>query len=321
MKKIISGLVILGSLTLVVSGCSVSKAKLVNTQELSTSGLKDISINYGSDSVNFYESDSDKMRVEEFLITKKENAKAVIKQDSSSLSVTGGKRTNSWFTLNDNSHIDIYLPKDYQEKLAINVTSGSVRGSEALELKELSGKVNSGSLNFKRLTADKIQLSTTSGSIKVNQLLAPDVTIKSNSGSIKVDEIIGKTVIGQATSGSIKLGNVKGDAELTTNSGSIKLEALIGSAKLKVTSGSINATFKKVRGDISAEANSGSIKLAIPKDLSFDFNSETNSGSIRTDFDDDLSKDENRKKGTIGNDSEVKIETKATSGSIKVTRE
>ncbi|WP_314059557.1 DUF4097 family beta strand repeat-containing protein [uncultured Vagococcus sp.] len=320
MKKTICGIILLGSLAVFAGGCGVNKAKLVNTQELSTSGLKEISINYHSDSVNFYESDSDKVRVEEYLLTNKENAKADIKDEDKRLSITGGKRTSSWFTLNDNSHIDIYLPKDYHEMLGINVTSGSVRASESFELKEFSGKANSGSLKLKSVKADKIKLKSTSGSVKVTKLIGDETELKSNSGSIKIDEIISQSIVGEATSGSLKIAKVKGDLKLTANSGDIKVGEAIGSAKLKTTSGSVTASFNKVSGDISAEANSGSIKLTIPKDLQFAFNSKTSSGSISTDFNDDLSKDGNHKTGTIGTDPEVTIATKATSGSIKVIR-
>ncbi len=320
MKKAISGIILLGSLAVLTSGCSLSKAKLVNTQELAISDINEIAINYQSDSVNVYESDSEKLRVEEYLLTDKENAKATIEEENKRLSITGGKRKSLWFTLNDNSHIDIYLPKDYHETLGIKMTSGSLKASESFELKEFSGVVNSGSLSLASIKADKIKLTSTSGSIKADKLLSDEAEIKSNSGSIKIEEVISQTLVGKVTSGSVKLTKVKGDVELTANSGSIKLGEAIGSAKLKATSGAIKASYTKVSGDISAEANSGSIKLEIPKDLNFDFSSKTNSGSIRTDFDDSLSKEDNQKTGTIGRDSEVSIETRATSGSINVTR-
>lgn len=63
------------TLLILLSSCGLRKAKLVNTQELTTNKVESINISYETDDINIYEHSSDDIKIEEYLDTSKKMQK------------------------------------------------------------------------------------------------------------------------------------------------------------------------------------------------------------------------------------------------------
>lgn len=283
MKKLGLWISLVGIL-LISTGCTIGEAKLVNSKKISGEAVNEVYIDYGSDNIRIYESDSSDILIKEYLRTNNRSAKADIEETKGKVSIKAGRRKNHFFSFGVSSHVDVYLPKEYKESLIINNKSGSIKLDTYFELKS-------------------IKTNQKSGSLKINQLKAEEMTFNVTSGSISGEEIEAKEIIANS------------------NSGSIKLNKVIGNANMKTTSGSIKTSFKSIDSFVNTETTSGSIKLGLPKNLSFELVAKVNSGSIRTDFDDELSKSDKKVSGTIGTGELKSITAKATSGSIKINQD
>jgi lia operon protein LiaG len=177
----------------------------------------------------------------------------------------------------------VYVPEDYSKKLSVKSTSGKIEIGD-MKLKELACKVTSGSVEFKKVVAEKFDYSNTSGSLKAGILDTKQSILKSTSGSIKI-------------------------------------ESFIGELKCTQTSGSIDVNYKAFNNSAELDSVSGSIKLGLPSNAEFGLDARSTSGSVYSEFPITIEGTHNRNK-LIGyvKSKNNKISIKTTSGSIKIDK-
>lgn len=292
--------------------------EIVGDNTYTIEGLGNIDIGYISDSVNIYNSDSEDIRVVEYMSKQPdEDALTKVKTTSNSIEIKSGSRKMffGYFI----SYVDIYLPKSFNGDLSIITTSGNIEVFDELTVKDCNISSVSGPIKCEKISGENLEVQTTSGSISLTEVnVVNDCNIQSTSGPVKSEKITGDTLKVQTTSGSIKLTEVDALHELVSISGSLNIESASVGGKYHTTSGSVTSNFTAVEKDITAESTSGDVRLTVPTG-SFDFGASSTSGGIHTGFESDLEKVRDHEfKGTVGDSPTYNLKIKTTSGSIKV---
>ena len=205
--------------------------------------------------------------------------------------------------INDTTML-VTVPKDYDGKLKIKSSSGSIRMEDlsltSAEAVNTSGSIritkcdvkddiytknSSGSINFSGVTGADITATNTSGGVRMENVKASGkIEVESTSGSVRFDDVKAEdNFSAKATSGSVKLEKVKcNDLTLKSNSGSIRLNDVKaeGSLEAKNSSGGIHFDALEVGKDISLSATSGSVSgTLIGSEDDYSIISKTSSGS------------------------------------------
>ena len=304
-----------------------SDADLVKTTNLSMEGISSINLEYLSDDIFFYESDTSELILKEYMnINPEENELTKIRQSASEIRLLGGKRRIHWGFNNYNGYVEVYLPADYHGSISSSSSSGNIESELVLRLSELNASCSSGDIRLNEVYADDIRTATSSGNILIqvaqgNRSFASssgDIEVKggdgdseasstsgnitfengigalnasASSGDITIEAVNGEKDL-ETTSGEINVSDCGGYTSATASSGDIRIQELAGAGEFETTSGSINVSFTKDMTanseSISAESSSGDVTLKLPLGLSFQFNARTSSGDIDTFFDDSL---------------------------------
>ncbi len=328
------GLIILMVLVINSGGASISSnmiagIELVKTRNLSMEGIEVLSLDYSSDDIYFYESDTPELVLKEYMnITPNENELTQIKQSGSELRLQGGDRTHqNWIFNHYNGYVEVYLPTGYHGSISSSTSSGNIETALVLNLSEFAATCSSGDIDFNEVYASQISAATSSGNIEFDKAEG-NRSFSSSSGNIKLQGGNGDTEV-SSTSGNITISENTGELNATASSGNITVEAAIGAKEVETTSGviklsecsgfvkassssgdiiisdlgsagifestsgNINVSFTdelaENREDIEAVASSGEVELKLPTGLNFDFVARTSSGDIDTSFDDSLS--------------------------------
>ncbi len=334
------GVIALGLIILLVSvissgGLSVSSSysmanlELVNTSTISMEGIDTLSLDYSSDDIIFYESDTQELILKEYMnISPNEKELTQIKQNGSELRLRGGDRTRqNWMFNHYSGYVEIYLPADYQGSISASTSSGNIESELELHLSTFAASCSSGDIHMNEVSAADISAATTSGNIEF-EIAEGNRSFASSSGDIRIHGGNGDTVVSStsgnitmkensgelnaaASSGDITIEDANGAKEIETTSGVIKVSDCTGFMKVSASSGDIiisdlgdAGTFESTSGnirisfteqlaqstkDIEADASSGDVELKLPSGLNFEFVAKTSSGDIRTSFDDSLS--------------------------------
>ncbi|MDF2904870.1 MAG: hypothetical protein K0R34_191 [Herbinix sp.] len=333
------GVIALGLIILMVSvigsgGISVSSSysiagvELVNTSNISMEGVSSLSLDYSSDDIYFFESDTQELILKEYMnFSPDEDELTQIKQSGSELRLRSGRIRHNWFFNHYSGYVEVYLPANYQGNISSITSSGNIVSDAALNLSDFAASSSSGDIRFNEVTASEVSASSTSGNIEFDIAVGNrsfssssgdirikggngDTTASSTSGNIIISKSAGK-LTADASSGNITIAGAIGDKEIETTSGEIELSGCIGYVKASASSGDIiisdqggAGTFESTSGnirisftdelstskeDIEASASSGNVELRLPSGLNFDFVAKTSSGDIDTSFDDSLS--------------------------------
>ena len=275
--------------------------RAANEQRVSLTGIARIEIQYTSDTVNLFRSETSELLVKEFMNRREPELLARIEASGSTLRIRHGARRLFLFPP-FRSRIEIYLPAGYRGELALRTASGSIRIRTALELAALelhaaSGSIHgelplaaagaleaesaSGSIHLAEATAKRLRLQAASGSLHLRRLTALEAAeLRSTSGSLH---------LGELTAGSLNLGTASGSMRaeclraaeglrLHTTSGSIQLQRAEGRMELATSSGSI--VVEGCRGAGSCATSSGSIRMRV-EELQGDLSLRASSGGIR----------------------------------------
>lgn len=275
--------------------------RAANEQRVSLTGIARIEIQYTSDTVNLFRSETSELLVKEFMNRREPELLARIEVSGSTLRIRHGTRRLFLFPP-FRSRIEIYLPAGYRGELALRTASGSIRIHTALELAALelhaaSGSIHgelplaaagaleaesaSGSIHLAEATAKRLRLQAASGSLHLRRLTALEAAeLRSTSGSLH---------LGELTAGSLDLGTASGSMRaeclraaeglrLHTTSGSIQLQRAEGRMELATSSGSI--VVEGCRGAGSCATSSGSIRMRV-EELQGDLSLRASSGGIR----------------------------------------
>jgi DUF4097 and DUF4098 domain-containing protein YvlB len=311
------------------SSYSIADVSLVKTSNLSMEGITRLSLEYSSDDIRFYESDTEELILKEYMsITPKEKELTQIKQTSSELRLRGGDRMRqNWIFNHYNGYVEVYLPADYHGSISASTSSGNIDSDLVLNQSDFAAACSSGDIRLHEVHADQISAATTSGNIEFDRAegtrsfasssgdikihggngdtdassTSGNITINETTGELRADSSSGNITIEAAdgtkeietTSGEITLSDCSGFIEASASSGNIEISDLGGAGDFETTSGNIKVSFTEEllssKEDIIADASSGNVELSLPSGLSFDFSAETSSGDIDTYFDDNLS--------------------------------
>ncbi len=311
------------------SSYSIADMNLVSTRNLSMDGIEVLSLDYSSDDIIFYESDTSELVLKEYMnITPNDDELSQIKQSGSALRLRGGDRIRqNWIFNHYRGYVEVYLPSDFHGSISASTTSGNIETDLVLNLSDFATTCSSGDIHFNEVYASQISAATSSGNIEFD-MAEGNRSFSSSSGNIKIKGGNGNTEI-SSTSGNITIINNTGELSAAASSGNITIEAAIGAKEVETTSGEIKLSecsgylkassssgeivisdlgsggifettsgnikvsfteeLVKNREDIEAIASSGEVELRLPSGLSFDFEAKTSSGDIDTFFDDSLS--------------------------------
>ena len=194
--------------------------------------------------------------------------------------------SRKWFDgfkiFNHTPELYIYIPEDYNRKMAINVGSGY--------------------LNFEGPSAEleQLKIDLSSGKVDLANVTTKEFIHKGSSGMIDIDTLV-------TDSGTIDM-----------SSGKVKVENYQGELEAEVSSGMLEVQLEKLVDDIHLKASSGQIKLDLPEDADFKLNGKTTSGYIDCDLPlTDKMVEKNTVEGTMGSGKHA-IDVKVTSGMVKI---
>ncbi|WP_462408664.1 LiaG family protein [Neobacillus sp. Marseille-QA0830] len=158
----------------------------------------------------------------------------------------------SWFNWGSaKSNLTIYIPKDYNRDLNIDLGSGSLQfsGSEktSMTLDDVTAHIGSGKMDVSNL--------------EVNHL-KQDVS----SGVVKLDSVVAKTGTFNVTSGKLDINHYN------------------GAVNADVTSGLFNIQLDQLTDSVTMDVSSGAVNLDLPENADFTLQSDISSGNISCDF-------------------------------------
>ncbi|WP_404330995.1 DUF4097 family beta strand repeat-containing protein [Mesobacillus maritimus] len=206
------------------------------------------------------------------------------KGDTVKVEVTGP--TFSFFSINRNANLKIFIPEDYNRNMEIKVGSGTL---------ELSGPSKENPMKL-----DKLEITLGSGKLELRNLIVNHIDHKGSSGKVDVDNI-------QSTASSFDM-----------SSGKLNIHNYSGAIDAEVSSGEMNIQIDELNGHSSVKASSGRINLDLPDDADFTLMGKTSSGTINSEFDltdENISK--NRLEGKYGT-GKYKLDLQVSSGNIRL---
>ncbi|MED4205581.1 DUF4097 domain-containing protein [Neobacillus mesonae] len=192
----------------------------------------------------------------------------------------------NFLSFSEKNKLKIYLPKDYDRSMVIDIGSGSLSFSGAskntpMKLEELSIDIGSGNIHLKNLDVKNF-------------------THEGSSGNVSIDTLTTKTGSFDFSSGNLNIKHYKG-----------ALEADLSSGRLKVQ-------LDELTDFVKIDVSSGMVDLDLPDDADFTLNGEADSGFITNDF--PLTSNGGSKKqvhGTHGT-GKHKIDLDVSSGIIRI---
>ena len=202
--------------------------------------------------------------------------------------------------INENTALDVYVPKAYRQAMDIRNVSGTTK-IDTLEHTDFRFTSVSGNLIAKSLVGNTADLGSTSGDMQITHLDVRTLNQKSVSGKITIENC--KTE----------------DSTLKTTSGNIRLENSQGNMDLESISGDLNVSYASFNHDIKAKTTSGKVSIKLPKTASFAIETDTVSGNFISDFPITLTGSVNKKSisGRVG-DSSHKVSIRTVSGDIQL---
>lgn len=247
-----------------------------------------ININFASEYVDILSTDNSDIEVVQSSSRKlRENEKFTISKDGDAITIKNNKFHFgfSFFSINSNEKIEVYIPKNYNKDLSVSLSSGDIDVNTDLVLNNVSYTQSSGDFNINgNITANEILLKSTSGDININELSAKSYDINQVSGNTEI-------------------------------------KSLSGSGKIKGISGDLKIYYKDISDYSDLNIISGDVKVFIPKDLSFQFDGECTSGDINSNFDINY---KDKKGGSasakVGDGPYKRISIDSTSGDIDINR-
>ena len=273
-------------------------ARLRHTTSFNINNNTTLDMTAYSDNIYFLYGNNDELVIKEFYASS--SKKASIQHSGQTVTFRGEQQFNMMMFGAINEKIEVYLPRNFNGDIRVNISSGTIRSD-----------IN--------MVADSLSFESTSGTIRLNKLTANNINVRASSGSIRIDEINGNATV-RASSGTIKINRLVGIAEVETSSGTISVMDVRGGVAAKASSGSVKVGVIELLANISATTTSGTVTLELPRSSAFKFSADTNSGTIRTDFDNNLTFNsrKNSASGDVGENPVYTVYAKASSGSVRV---
>ncbi|WP_228485651.1 LiaG family protein [Thermaerobacillus caldiproteolyticus] len=214
--------------------------------------------------------------------------KLIVKRhgDKVEVSVKRTRKWFDWFLFNKKARLNIYIPKDYDRNMAINLGSGNLSFSghsknEPMKLNELLLDVGSGNINLKNLSVKYFEHNGSSGNVEIDSLTT-------ETGSFDV------------------------------SSGSLNVKHYIGAIKAELSSGNLNVQMDKLIDSVDIEVSSGKVDINLPTNADFTLNGKTSSGNITCDFPLTSKKISNKNIKGIHGSGKHQIDLTVSSGNINI---
>jgi lia operon protein LiaG len=212
--------------------------------------------------------------------------KLSLKEKGNAIEVKVKHKWYQWISFNRKSDINVYIPKDYDRSMTIELGSGEVDftgGTESapMKLDELTVKMGSGDIELANLETKRFRHNGSSGDFTADHLKTEDGMVDLSSGDVELLHYEGP---------------LKGD----------------------VSSGELSIMMKKLTGDIEFDVSSGDVNLDLPEDADFELDGHASSGDISTSFPlKNKSKEGGDLSGTAGN-GKYEVKASVSSGSVDI---
>lgn len=322
-------------------------------KSFSSKEINEITVNSFEWNVNILESEDFKVNVNIHGKMSKNNEKQyekpIIELSNGVLNIEEKKRSSINFGIKmdlgqlfnqEQMRIDVYIPKEYKEKLNIDAFSGNVKSVSLnlseIDVKTFSGHIEMGDVSTKTLRLDSSSGEILTGRIQTNELtsktfsgesefegiFAENTKISSSSGNIKIKSGEGGTVKCETFSGEISFENASvNNLDASCSSGEIYVTGMTGDVNAKTFSGDVEVGFAKMGRKVKAETSSGGVKVTLPSNSQFELMADTLSGEVNCEFPIAMSnmKERNKLGGIVGN-GENKLLLNTFSGDIDVLK-
>ncbi|OIU73032.1 LiaG family protein [Rossellomorea aquimaris] len=212
--------------------------------------------------------------------------KLSLKEKGNAIEVQVKHKWYQWISFNRKSDIIVYIPKDYDRSMTIELGSGEMDftgGTESapMKMEELTVKMGSGDMELANLETKRFQHNGSSGDFTATHLKTEDGMVDLSSGDVQLSHYEGP---------------LKGD----------------------VSSGELSVMMKKLTGDIELDVSSGDVNLDLPDDADFEIEGRASSGDISTSFPlKNKSKEDGGLSGTAGN-GKYEVKASVSSGSVDI---
>ncbi len=274
-----------GIILMVTGNFSIATEKINESKNFSPQEVDRISIDVVSTDVNIIPADEDEIRVHFYgevstgLNRDIPSLVSYISGDELRIEIVRPKTLLIGFSVWRNT-LDLYIPEDSLEVLAIETSSSDVSVSN--------------------LKVDRFDYGNISGDLKCDSLFAGDLKINANSGDVILRDY----------TGDINISNVSGDIVLEEGMQNDNIEII-------TVSGNINIE-QEDSSNIYIESTSGDVGIELSKNARFYLKAESVSGAIDNSFPIKITSSSGRSlEGVIGDDSkEIIIST--ISGNIDI---
>jgi lia operon protein LiaG len=208
-----------------------------------TNKIKHIDLNLESSDTEVIPVDKNEVKVE---IEGK--GTMTLAQKGHTINVAVKHKWYEWIGFNRKSNVTVYIPKEYDHSMDIDIGSGNfimagASDSKKWKLDELSVDMGSGNMELKNIETNVFEHDGSSGDLVVDGLTTKE-------GKVEI------------SSGDVELSNYEGPLEGD------------------LSSGELTVTMDSLKGDLNFDVSSGGVNLDLPEDASFKLNGNASSGDI-----------------------------------------
>lgn len=214
-----------------------------HVEVLDISNTKTVQIGYQAETLYLYPAEDDKLTIKEFtggLSGSEYYAK--VSSNRFKTTVRYGRRE----TVNTDTCVEIYIPKDFHNELQLSSQYGSI--------------ITESDWVFERFAAE-----TTEGTIFLKTIEAPRIRLASSVGTIQIDHSIGFT-------------------DIHSVSGIIIAKQIDGGGKLNTSDSPILAEFTSLNTVVECESLNGPISIRLPEDTGMEIDAISKRGEITSDI-------------------------------------
>ncbi|WP_175986410.1 DUF4097 domain-containing protein [Bacillus sp. Marseille-Q1617] len=214
------------------------------------------------------------------------NGKLTLKERGNTIEVEVKHKWYQWIAFNQKSDITVYVPKDYDRDMNIELGSGEV--------------VFTGGSTSTPMKLDTFTVRMGSGDMELVHFDTNVFDHKGSSGDLTIDNLTTK------------------DGKVDLSSGDVEISNFEGPLSGDVSSGDVTVMMKSLTGDIDFDVSSGEVNLDLPDDAGFTLDGRASSGDVSSTFPLKDKKDEDGDlSGTAGN-GKYNVKASVSSGSVDI---
>ncbi len=295
----------------IFKGGNTIKYTVDQEESYSFTDISKIDVNLTSIDVNFIFEDREDVKANLIGEVYTNNEKAIptldVKNSGATISIKTIYATNSFSYNKSNLRMNVYIPKEYKQKIKVDVSSADITLKDA-KIKSLELDTTSGDFQLSNIELEDLLVDTSSGDGEMSNILCENFDYEATSGNLNGERIITNQFNYGISSGDIDITNLKGK-----------------NVKGNSTSGLVQLQISKFDKDaiVDIKASSGDVELKLPSDVSFYLDAECSSGDIKCEYPITInnSMDDDKLEGIVGdNKDNNKIIIETTSGDVKIEK-